>query len=637
MTTENPSTRQRIDGARDLVTTTRERAQHSILWQVWERMLEIEFVDRSVALAGKAFVSFFPLVIVVAAFMPPHLRTSIFSTLTHRLGMHGSSLTSAKQAFASAKDVRRATSVLGLVLTFFFASSFTSAVQRVYLRAWRRAPAGKVSGYTRGPIWLAVLILFMAALGGLRALLGRGRAWACSRSISLLASAALWWFTAWFLLLGEVRWRVLLPSGIITGIAMSGYAASATIWMPDVVASNQTQFGFFGVALALVTWFSGAAICILVGALRRAGVRRGRRLPRQAHPRRRPPAPGGRRGPFPPGSQPPAHAPRRLPVRPGGVRRAATRDGRARDHRRQGRAHGLHHPPDPHRPHPAAAPDAERPELRRPCEPARLRHRRGLGLTGAPIEGPTHFSQFDPLAFTCWGREWFETGCISAHFKTMVIEGEEVTASLDTEGGPAGRIGAVKGDGSVVLVGHRVDRADGGHRARGPAGRPRRPWRAVHRRPAHRGPAVDGAITVSVDMDTSNGELYPFSLRQKLEGITEPSDWYASADNPWGRPILPFEMISVLAWKSASDFPVRGPAIGLFLDLEVRLEGGPLFVGQDYRLEREVIGLGQSRRTESHWVRTTLTDTDTGALAATVVLHSGVFKESYAGYPADRL
>src|SRR5205807_1850409 len=132
-------------------------------------------------------------------------------------------------------------------------------------------------------------------------------------------------------------------------------------------------------------------------------------------------------------------------------------------------------------------------------------------------------------------------------------------------------------------------------------------------------------------------ELYPFSLRQKLDGITEASDWYASADNPWSRPILPFEMISVLAWKSGSDFPVRGPAIGLFLDLEVRLEGGPLFVGQDYRLERELIGLGQSRRTESHWIRTPLTDADTGDLAATVVLHSGVFKESYAGYPADRL
>ena len=47
---------------------------------------------------------------------------------------------------------------------------------------------------------------------------------------------------------------------------MAGFAVSATIWMPDVVTQNEAQFGFFGVALALVTWFSGAAICILVGA-----------------------------------------------------------------------------------------------------------------------------------------------------------------------------------------------------------------------------------------------------------------------------------------------------------------------------------------------------------------------------------
>jgi hypothetical protein len=47
---------------------------------------------------------------------------------------------------------------------------------------------------------------------------------------------------------------------------MALFALSATIWMPDVVTKNEAQFGFFGVALALVTWFSGAAICILVGA-----------------------------------------------------------------------------------------------------------------------------------------------------------------------------------------------------------------------------------------------------------------------------------------------------------------------------------------------------------------------------------
>ena len=54
-------------------------------------------------------------------------------------------------------------------------------------------------------------------------------------------------------------------------------------------------------------------------------------------------------------------------------------------------------------------------------------------------------------------------------------------------------------------------------------------------------------------------------------------------------------------------------------------------------VRREIVGLSQSRRTESYWTRATLTDVDTGAAAAAVLLHSGVFKESFPGYPADRL
>ena len=256
----------RASGLRNLVETTRDRGQRTLAWQVWERMLEIEFVDRSVALAGKAFVSFFPLVIVVAAFVPAGIRTSIFSTLTRRLGIGGAALETAKGAFSSADDIRRATGILGLVLTFFFAISFTTAIQRIYLRAWRRAAGGKASAYTRGPAWLAVMLAFMAILGGLRGRVGDGAGLGLFVVVSLVMTCSLWWFTAWFLLLGQVRWRVLVPTGVVTGLAMLGYGLAATVWMPEVVTRNQDQFGFFGVALALVTWFSGAAICILVGA-----------------------------------------------------------------------------------------------------------------------------------------------------------------------------------------------------------------------------------------------------------------------------------------------------------------------------------------------------------------------------------
>jgi membrane protein len=68
------------------------------------------------------------------------------------------------------------------------------------------------------------------------------------------------------LLLGHVRWRVLVPAGVITAVAMIVYAISANVWMPNMITSNTQQFGFFGVALALVTWFSGASICIIAAA-----------------------------------------------------------------------------------------------------------------------------------------------------------------------------------------------------------------------------------------------------------------------------------------------------------------------------------------------------------------------------------
>jgi membrane protein len=250
----------------DLMGVLRSRLEGLLLWRVWERMLEIEFVDRSVALAGKAFVSFFPLVIVVAAFMPKSIRASILTTVTARVGVRGDALATTREAFSSADDIRKATGLLGLVLAVFFANSFTTALGRIYLRAWRRPPHPGSSSYWRGAAWLLVMLACMAILGGLRGALGGGLGIGLFAIVSLAVTSALWWFTAWFLLLGDVRPRVLLPTGVITALSLTAFAVSATIWMPGVVTRNEDQFGFFGVAIALVTWFSGAAICILIGA-----------------------------------------------------------------------------------------------------------------------------------------------------------------------------------------------------------------------------------------------------------------------------------------------------------------------------------------------------------------------------------
>jgi hypothetical protein len=263
-----------------------------------------------------------------------------------------------------------------------------------------------------------------------------------------------------------------------------------------------------------------------------------------------------------------------------------------------------------------------------------------VGLTGAPIEAPTHFSQIDPLAAALWERVWFERGCASCHFRTMVVEGEQVQASLTTTGPTSARVEARKADGTPVLAGTASvgpDHPETELEARlAKHGDPGELFIVDQLRVGMR----DESPEVSVTHADRNGPGYPFSLAEKLERITEPHPWYTpdgGADSPWGRAVLPIEMVSVLSAKAGASWPVRGPALGLFLDLEIRLVAGPVFVDQTYSVEHEIVGLGQSRRTESYWTRTALTDTRTGRVAAVVLLHSGVFKESYGDYPKERL
>src|SRR5690606_40689530 len=66
------------------------------------------------------------------------------------------------------------------------------------------------------------------------------------------------------------------------------------------------------------------------------------------------------------------------------------------------------------------------------------------------------------------------------------------------------------------------------------------------------------------------------------------------------RAIIPLEMLSVLFEYSSREaaFPVKGPAVGLFADQEIRLIDGPLFVGEEYVLRREIAALAESKRTE---------------------------------------
>ena len=141
-----------------------------------------------------------------------------------------------------------------------------------------------------------------------------------------------------------------------------------------------------------------------------------------------------------------------------------------------------------------------------------------LGLAGAPIEGPTHFSQFDPLAVAVWGQAWFEHGCISAHFRNMVVAGEQVQASLTTTGADAATIEAHTTDGRPVLTGTASvgpDHPETELDAR--RGRQGDPGELFIVDQLEVGARVVDDEPVAITHDEGNGPLYPFSLAQKVD------------------------------------------------------------------------------------------------------------------------
>jgi hypothetical protein len=260
-----------------------------------------------------------------------------------------------------------------------------------------------------------------------------------------------------------------------------------------------------------------------------------------------------------------------------------------------------------------------------------------LGFKAGPIEGPTHFSQFVPLLAEVFGQTWFERGCFSAHFQNMVVEGEQVRAfvELPKPGATRLRCWAEKADGTPVLeASASIGPGDEPTLLDERMGKLRQPEKLVILSDLQVGMRGAEDERVRMDADQHMGNLYPFSLKQKLDGITENSPWYSSADNPWGRPIIPLEMVSVLAEYTSKQaaFPVKQPVIGLFADQEIRMIDGPLFVGEEYLIRREIAALSESKRTESYWVRTRIYDACGETLKAEMLLNHATLKHSYADY-----
>jgi membrane protein len=225
-----------------------------------ERFVALEGFDRAMALAGQMFAALMPLLIVVGAVTPGGGK-DVADGLTKRLNLSGGAANTLHQAVAQPASIRSSVTALGVFLLLVSALSFTRALQRLYLRAWRLPTLG-VAANGWGLIWLAAFSVYwilqpvvVGVFGGLLA-----------DVMTVALSAALWLFTPWILVGKRIPWRRLVPQAGLTAIGLGAVTVGALVYGPRAMTSTANQFGFIGVAFTLISLLFFASLVLVVAA-----------------------------------------------------------------------------------------------------------------------------------------------------------------------------------------------------------------------------------------------------------------------------------------------------------------------------------------------------------------------------------
>jgi membrane protein len=239
-----------------------------------DRLVEIQFVDRSIALGSLAFTALVPLLVIASAFLPG--TDGLANELIKRFHLRGSTADLVREVFAQPDAVRQSISWLGVLLLIGAALSFTRGLQRVYERAWQLEARG-IAGTRAGLIWIAGIVVWSTLFAAVRDWLLGLTGPVGSLTILLAGDAVLWLWSPWILLARRVDWHRLVPTALLTAVAMTGISVGSVIYMPEAIGRSATHYGPIGIAIALVSWLVGIGfaltVCAAVGAVLGGGAR----------------------------------------------------------------------------------------------------------------------------------------------------------------------------------------------------------------------------------------------------------------------------------------------------------------------------------------------------------------------------
>jgi membrane protein len=227
---------------------------------ILQRLLELEFVDRSLVVGAQAFSAVIPLFIVLAS-VGARDGGSFADALIARFDLHGDAATAVRSTFTAPADDDTIT-VLGGLVVVYSALAFTRALQRTFELTWD-LPRRGMKGTGWGLLWIGVFALYWTLVPTLDDGIPHG----LRAVVALAGGFALWLVTPYLLLARRVPWRLLVLQAALTAGGMTILGAGAVLYVPRAVESSAEEFGAIGVAFTMLSilWAGGFVLVTAAG------------------------------------------------------------------------------------------------------------------------------------------------------------------------------------------------------------------------------------------------------------------------------------------------------------------------------------------------------------------------------------
>lgn len=118
-------------------------------------------MERGTVLGAQAFTALIPYLAVASALVPRGTNESFADTVIERFDLKGRPADGVRALFASAGEVERAITLIGIAILLITAVSFARSLQNTYERSYGLEPSG-LAGVPWSLLWLLALAIWLS-------------------------------------------------------------------------------------------------------------------------------------------------------------------------------------------------------------------------------------------------------------------------------------------------------------------------------------------------------------------------------------------------------------------------------------------------------------------------------------------